>query len=592
MQREEQMKIRGIMLGLLMLLGPAACDESPVSLPEPAAVSVPSAVMALAVGDEAPIAAQVMDQDGRAMQGQAVVYSTDNASVATVGAGGMVRGVAPGTASITAASGSSTATVRVTVTAASMTVTLPRTTLALAVGGEAPVAAQVLDAGGRVLPGAALAYSTDNPSVATVGTDGTIRGVAPGTARIAATYGASAASVDVTVTSANVTIRLPGTTLALAVGDASPLGAQVLDAQGRVVPGAVLAFSTDNPAVAAVGTDGVVRGVTPGTASVMAAYGSSSAAVQVTVTANRREQVQVLEILADSLVADRRAGVQVVAVRATNGFGQTVCPSLILQSSDPSVATARMAGTCRIEVTPLFTGETTITAEADGGSTDTFRVRVTNTGAVVFFDQRPAAASLVAGDTVSYTIQALNGAGNPIVGQRVNLDVSAGGLLTSAVTTDSAGNATVRWVLPVNLRELGHTHTISYRAPLPNGGTASGSESVFVNGAALASITLYYSVGWQNQSFIEVPASGSIQVPSYYDVNVGARGKDRYGNDRVTDFSFSVGPNVPWWSCGGSAGTVSSSGIEYTCIWGGSATYTVTAIGGQGVQKSVQVIYQ
>src|SRR5688500_10759208 len=122
------MHIRRIAISLL-LLGTAACDESPVSLPEPAAVTVAAATMALAVGDVAPVAAQVVDRDGRVMQGQAVVFSTDNASVATVGTDGMVRGVAPGTANISAASGASSATVRITVTAASVAVAVPATTM-------------------------------------------------------------------------------------------------------------------------------------------------------------------------------------------------------------------------------------------------------------------------------------------------------------------------------------------------------------------------------------------------------------------------------------------------------------------------------
>src|SRR3712207_2563051 len=106
------MKVRTLMLGML-LLGAVACDESPVSLPEAAGVQVAAAAMSLAVGDQAPVAAQVVDQDGRVMQGQAVVYSTDNVSVATVDANGMVRGTGPGTANVTAAHGGSTATVRV-----------------------------------------------------------------------------------------------------------------------------------------------------------------------------------------------------------------------------------------------------------------------------------------------------------------------------------------------------------------------------------------------------------------------------------------------------------------------------------------------
>jgi hypothetical protein len=194
------MHTRKIVLGLLLLLvGAAACDESPVSLPEPAGVTVAAATMALAVGDVAPVAAQVVDQDGRVMQGQAVVYSTDNPSVATVDADGMVHAVAPGTANVSAAHGGSVAKVAITVTAPTLRVTVPNATMGLVVGESAPAGAQVLDPSGRVVQGATPVFTSDNPSVATVDQGGVVRAVTPGTARISAAYGSANATVTVTV---------------------------------------------------------------------------------------------------------------------------------------------------------------------------------------------------------------------------------------------------------------------------------------------------------------------------------------------------------------------------------------------------------
>jgi uncharacterized protein YjdB len=577
------MQMKRIVLALL--LGTAACDESPVSLPEPAGVTVAAAAMALAVGDEAPVAAQVVDQSGRVMQGQTMVFSTDNASVATVGNDGMVRGVAPGTANVTAASGASAATVKVTVTAVNLAVAVPSNALTLAVGDAAPVAAQVLDRNGRVMQGAVLAFSTDNPSVVAVGTDGVVRAVMPGTANVSAAYGTSAATVKVTVTAANLAVTVLASAMTLAVGDVAPVAAQVLDANGRVVQGAVLTFSTDNASVAAVGTDGVVRAVTPGTATVSAAYGNRSATVAVTVVANRRNDLQSLEVMADSVVGDWRAGAQMVAVRAVNGFGQTVCPELTLQSSNRSVATAQAAGACRIQVNMLFPGVTTITASADG-RTDTFQVRVTSSVQIAFISARPTSQQLVAGATVSYTVKALDQNNQPIANQRVSFAASVGTLSADSVMTGADGTATVQWTLPTDLRALGQNHWIAYRALLPNGVLSWAEETVFINGASLAQVVLYRNTG---SGWTRLDAT-SITVPGWSYVNLGASGLDQYGNTRATDFTFSIAGTYYGWSCGGSGGTLTASGIEYTCYYAPSnSTSTLTATAPNGASKSVQV---
>jgi hypothetical protein len=490
---------------LLLMLAVAGCDESPVSLPEPASVAVAGSSMSLLVGDEAPVAAQVLDAEGRVMQGLTPVFSTDN------------------------------------------------------------------------------------PSVATVGADGMVHGVGPGTANVLATYGGSSASVRVTVAAGSVTVSVAGAAMSLAVGDAAPVAAQVLDRNGRVMAGATLVFSTDNPTVATVGADGTVRALSPGTANVSAAYGGTSATVRVTVTAARRGDLQSLDVLADSVVADRRAGVQTVAIRALNGYGQPVCPQLSLRSSDPSVATGRMGGTCRIEIVPGIAGEATITAEAEGHA-DSVRVRVTSTGAIAFISARPTSAQLVAGATVSYTVRVLDQTNRPLAGQTVNFEVSVGSLSANTVVTDSAGTATVQWTIPTQLRDWGQTQWIAYRTTLPNGRVAGTDETVFINGASLEDIILHISAS--GSGFTQVTAD-SMVVPAYSYVNVGASGVDKYGNVRVTDFTFSLSGTYGGWSCGGAAGTMTSSGIEYTCVYsypGYGVRVTALAQGGGG--RSLTLVFR
>lgn len=382
-------------------------------------------------------------------------------------------------------------------------------------------------------------------------------------------------------------VQVAAASMSMAVGDQAPLAAQVVDQDGKVMQGQAVVYSTDNASVATVGADGMVRAIAPGTANITAANGSNSAAVKVTVTPDRRGELQSFEVMADSVLTDIRAGTQTVAVRAFNGYGAAVCPQVSLRTSDASVATARMAGDCRIEVVPAFAGEATITAEA-GGRTDTFRVRVTSTGSIAFFSQRPTPAELEAGDTATYIIKVLNEAGLPVANQRVNMDVSAGSV-PATVTTGSEGTATVRWILPTNLRELGQNQSISYRVPLSSGAIIARTESVFINGASLARVRLYHAPGWGNRNFTEVQDS-VIRIAPWTDATLGASAVDQYGNTRITDFTFAITPTPSWWGCGGSNGTLDASGIEFTCIWTNAGTYTLTATPVGGNPTSVRLI--
>lgn len=101
------------------LLAVAACDESPVTLPdasEPASIASSAAEMRLVVGGSATVSGQVLDQNGNVVRGAQAVFTSDNPVVATVDQSGSVRAVSAGSANVTAAYGKVSATTRVTVT--------------------------------------------------------------------------------------------------------------------------------------------------------------------------------------------------------------------------------------------------------------------------------------------------------------------------------------------------------------------------------------------------------------------------------------------------------------------------------------------
>ena len=133
---------------------------------------------------------------------QAVTWSSDNISVATVDANGLVTAVAEGSATITVTTedGSKTASCTVTVTTATVPVTgvtLDPTSLTLDVNQTAPLTATITPSDAT---NQNVTWTSDNPSVATV-SGGVVTAVAPGEATITATTadGGFAATCTVTV---------------------------------------------------------------------------------------------------------------------------------------------------------------------------------------------------------------------------------------------------------------------------------------------------------------------------------------------------------------------------------------------------------
>jgi uncharacterized protein YjdB len=82
-----------------------------------ASVTVTPAAATLLVGDSVALGAVVRDAAGTALTGRAVTWSSSNGSVASVGTGGLVRAIAAGSATISAASEGRAGTATITVTA-------------------------------------------------------------------------------------------------------------------------------------------------------------------------------------------------------------------------------------------------------------------------------------------------------------------------------------------------------------------------------------------------------------------------------------------------------------------------------------------
>lgn len=107
---------RWLAIAAIGATGLVACENDPVSLPEATNIVVSPASMTLYEGELSGASAQVLDQDGRVLRNADADWSSSAPAVATA-ENGVIRAVAPGTATIQATYGAHTATVDVTVEA-------------------------------------------------------------------------------------------------------------------------------------------------------------------------------------------------------------------------------------------------------------------------------------------------------------------------------------------------------------------------------------------------------------------------------------------------------------------------------------------
>jgi hypothetical protein len=167
-------------------------------------VTPPSA--SLSVGTTTTLQATVKDQNGNAMTGQTVTWSTSNAAAATVNTSGVVSGVAAGSATITATSAGKSGTSAITVTAVApvvTTVTVTPASASIIAGTTTTLQAMVKDQNGNVMTGQTVIWSTNNAAAATVSSAGVVSGIAAGSATITATSSGKSGTSAITVTAAS-----------------------------------------------------------------------------------------------------------------------------------------------------------------------------------------------------------------------------------------------------------------------------------------------------------------------------------------------------------------------------------------------------
>ena len=231
----------------------------------------------------------IKDQNGATVTDRQVTWSTNNPGVASVSQSGLVTGILPGNATITATSEGKSGSAAVSVSLIPVaSVAVSPATASITQGQNQQLIATPKDLLGNPLSGRTVSWSTNNSAVATVSVSGLVHAVAPGTATITATSEGKSGTSSITVVAAAplpvATVTVSPSSTSVKRGSNVTLTATLRDVNGQILTGRVVTWTSSDTSKATVSSTGVVRGVKEGTAVITAASEGKSGTSNITVT--------------------------------------------------------------------------------------------------------------------------------------------------------------------------------------------------------------------------------------------------------------------------------------------------------------------
>ncbi len=308
------------------------------------------------------------------------------------------------------------------------------TDLSLAsIGAATTLTVTARDAGGVVIPGVIIAWSSVNADIADVsgrGNSAVITARASGATVIRAQGGGVSVTVPVRV----LTVRAIGLTPSAFTMRPGESRSMVANVDAEVGALSDLNWSVRDPAIATISAQGVVTALTNGTTVVRAtAVGDERVAGSASLSVGESRSLVLSATSADLAVGDRES------IRATVSVEPGASLAVLWSSSNASVASVSSSG----EITAVRTGSATVraTLAADSRYRADVTVRVSGARSVTV---SPSAVSMRAGEQRSLTAAVtIDGAFNTGVTWRTSnsgvATVSSAGVVTGVAT----GAATV-----------------------------------------------------------------------------------------------------------------------------------------------------
>ncbi|MDO5295014.1 MAG: Ig-like domain-containing protein, partial [bacterium] len=533
----------------------------------PVSIAIQETTASAPAGLTAELSAKaVMSDESEPASTPALTWTSSDTSVATVDANGVVTGVKPGTATISATSGDlpCSQTCAVTITDAvlqSMTITPNSVTLSAKQGKNVKVEGKFSDGSTKTLTDAdGLTWSTDKAEVATAINSVITAGETTGdTATITVKHTATelTATCAVTVNDATLdSITFEPASLTVVEDLTGTIKAIGHFSDGREDELTGVTFTSSNPAVATVDDNGTVTAVAEGTATIIAKWNGVTSdpgcAVEVTAPVLQSIALEPLELTLDV------SGTGTVKATGTYNNNRTVDISKLADwtSSDTNIVRITAKADGGSTITARASGTANITASYDGISCDApCVVKVTAKLKSITLD--PAAPTMSVG--LSTQMKAMG-----------SYDDGSTSDITDRVTWSSADEsvATVDQAGKVTAVAAG---TVKITATADE---ISGEATVTVNGDTVKEITVTADGVTMNEGVAELPISGTATVQAMAVMEPSGSSVDITDTATVT----SSNPDV-----------VEIQGNKIVAKQAGTATITVTDASGKTGTLQVKV---
>lgn len=267
-----------------MLLAACSSTTEVARLPV-GSITVQPASASLEVNQSVLLQATVRDSGGTVLGGREVFWTSDDSTVASVNATGLVTALRLGAAHVAASAEGVSAIANIAVVPPPVSrVTVSPPTSLIAQGATVQLTAVPYDAAGNALSGRATTWASSTPGVATVSATGLVTGRAAGTAVISATIGGVVGTAGVAVLGPPVaSLVVTPASATIQRGNTLTLNAIPRDAAGNVLTGRAVTWSSSDTSIATVSTIGVVTGIERGTAIITATCEGKTASATIRV---------------------------------------------------------------------------------------------------------------------------------------------------------------------------------------------------------------------------------------------------------------------------------------------------------------------
>ena len=431
---------------------PGTVPSGTVSSTKVLTVEIAPQSPSITIGSTIQLITSLKDEGGKSVNSGIgdVQWESSNASVATVSSSGLVTGISVGSATLTVRfidnvgwkDALGTVMLRVSDQKVSSVAINPQI-INVGIGQSSQILAVSKDANGDTITGLSIAWASSNVAVATVSSTGLVTGVSKGESTIIASVGGVSASGSVLVTDVSASsIEITPNKGTLSIGQSSQLSARLKDAQGNIVAGRDVSWSSSDTAIVTVSNAGMLTAISDGESTITASVEGVSGFATVTVSG-----APVASISVSAQSASISVGQTQQLTASVSDAGGNILNDRIMSwtTSNEASATVSNAGL----VTGIALGSSTITGTSEGKSaTVVVEVSVSPVSSV---SVTPQSVKLSAGQTQQLSETVTDKDGNVLSGfviiwsstNSASVTVSNTGLITGIAPGSSSITATI-----------------------------------------------------------------------------------------------------------------------------------------------------